>query len=212
MPQPPAPPNAKKKRQRLILIGGGAALLLLFLYMRSRSAAGTPNATSQTDLQTAAQNAALQQQAQDAAQYQGSSFGGAGAQQSTDLTPVTSGLSTIDTDLQNLPDIIATTIASQTSAAQAPAPTTSPSAPAPITINVGPAAQPVPTGGGGDAAARGVRTSTLTAAQKAAGIIAAPFGPTKPTAAPRGYTPVGLGSGNWGYRRTPTASTKRKGP
>lgn len=208
MAEPVAPPagaaGKNKKRNRMLLIGGGAVLVLLFLYMRSQSSSGSANATSQQDLQTAAQNAALQQQAQDAAN---SSFGGAGAAQSTDLSPITSALSVIDTDIQTL----GSTITSQTgtSAAAAPPPTTSPSTPPPITINVGPAAQPVPTGTS-TAASSAPRMSILTAAQKAAGYIAAPFGPTKPTAAPKGFTAVGLGSGNWGYK--PPPATKVKGP
>ena len=204
MPQPPAPD--KKKRQRLIIMGGAGVLLLLFLYMRSQGgSSASTNATNASDVQTAVDNAVTQQQQADAAMYGYGSYGTGGtgsASSPTDLTPVTSGLTTLDSDLQSISSQLASGTGTGSAAAAPTASTPAGSSP-PITINVGASAQP------GKSTSAAVRMSTLTAAQKAAGIIAAPFGSKKPPGDPSGYSIVGLGSGNWGYK--PVAAPAKTG-
>lgn len=146
MAGPPPHGTDKKKRQRLIMIGA-AGVLLLFLYLRSQgsssgTAASSTNATNATDTQAAVDQAVQQQQAQDAATYGYGAYGSAGSYGDGsggsgggfDTTGITSGLSTIDTDLQNLPAAIAGY--SYGSAAAPATATTDPTATPAITTNV----------------------------------------------------------------------------
>lgn len=224
MPPKTKPPltaaAAKKKRQKMIIIGVAGAAILLLLYLRSKSSSSTTstNATSATDQQAAIDQAVANQQAQDAAMYGSTGAGVSGGDLGSsgggtfDTSGITSGLSTIDTDLQNLPgSIIAAQQAS--SAGTAPGSSGTETQTPQITVNVN--GQPAGSGG-----ATGPRMSTNVPK----GDIAAPFGAKKPTA-PKGYVAVGTGSGNWAFRpvaaaapRTGTTShsqpktTKRKGP
>lgn len=189
MAPPTAPPAGKAaKKKRLIIMGAAGVALLLFLYMRSQSGgssstAAQTNATNAADTQQAIDNAVAQQQAQDASTY---GYGAYGAGGGVDTSGIESGLSTIDTDLQNLPSAIAAQGGVQ-SAGAVPPPSTSPTTTPPITVNIN--GQPAGAGG-----TRGVRLSTRTPK----GDLAAPFGHRKPTA-PKGYHAVGLGHGNWAF-------------
>lgn len=80
---------------------------------------------------------------------------------------------------------------------------TTPSAPT-YTVDV---AYPAPVATTSAAVKPATRLSALTSAQKKAGDIALPFGPTKPTAQ-AGYTAVGTGKGNWIEKPTPKAAKK----
>lgn len=208
----PKTPKLSTKRKRELLIIGAAGVILLFLYMRSRSASSgsSTNATNAADTQAAIDNAVAQQQAQDAATYGYGAYGGSGSyggggSAPVDLSPVTSGLSQLDTDLQNLPTQIAGEMPYYTSgpnppASAAPPPATSPAAQAPVTVQI--IGQPAAT------KPAGVRLSTHVPK----GDIAAPFGAKKP-AAPKGYVAIGTGSGNWAFKpaapKTGTSSHKQ---
>lgn len=200
LPIPKTKMSAKRKRELLII--GAAGIVLLFLYLRSRSSTGSStNSTNAADTQAAVDNAVAQQQAQDAATYgygaygSAGSYGGGDTSAPVDLSGLTSGLSQVDTDLQNLPGQIAAQMPYYTSGpnppeapAAAPPPATSPVATAPIVVNV--MGQPAKT-----APAGGVRLSTGAGR----GDINAPFGAKKPTA-PKGYVAIGLGKGNWEFK------------
>jgi hypothetical protein len=218
MAEPPISPKgaSSKKKKQLMIIGGAGLVLVLFLYMRSRSSSSaTPNATNATDQQAAVNAAVAQQQQQDASLYgsqaglgtggYGSGGGSSGTGSTIDTSGITSGLSTLDSDLLGVQAGLAG-LTPTSAAAAPPAPSVAAAtATPPITINVN--GQPAATKPGGT----GPRMSTLTAAQANAGYVALPFGATKP-AAKAGFTAVGLGSGNWGEKKAAApAKTGRSG-
>lgn len=220
-PKPTASPLKDPKKRKLLIYGGlAAAMLVMYLLSRSSSSSGSSSSSQTAAQQQAAAQAAQQQAALDAANYGSGSYGsGAGG-----IDPSTD-MANIDSDLQTLSQ----QFASYQNAATTPGSGSTATAPAGTTIGTyneisGGTAytgtvyqQAAPAGPGGGAATTATqpavaptRMSVLTAAQKSAGYIAAPFGAKNPGGAPAGYQVVGLGSGNWGYKPIPKPTAPAK--
>lgn len=183
------------KRNRNVLIGAAAVGLLLLLYFRSRSAAAAGNATSPTDVQTAATQAAQQQAAQDAQLYgtsTPSTFADNGANAAALGDSVTGGLQGINDALIQ-----------QSGAFSTLASTLAPNAAgAPVAITVNGTGQPA--GGLGSTVAvsqPGTRAPVGSSAGPHGAIVAA-YG-AKPPPPKKNYTVVGTGSGGWIYKPKP---------
>lgn len=217
----------------LIVIGG--ALVVYLLYSHLSGSSSSSSTASQVDpnnpmgLTYAQENAdiaagvdpntgqsfASEQASADQAYQLGSASGGGGASggaSTTSLDPTSQAeLQQVDTDFQILSAQLATgggvtdqLTPEQTFAGEVTDVTSGITA---LQGLMGALAPPTAAAGGSATSSTKPRMSVLTAAQKAAGDIAAPFGAKNPGGAPPGYTVVGTGNGNWVYRPVTKTTT-----